>query len=542
MTRRITLVMVAVVAATLLMAGLITVVVTQVRATSTTEDRLVGQLDDLNLTSPALQQLANRLEALRDRAANRRGIRRDPEGCPVLVLRRALQLRDAACVLVAADGTIAPAAGYEPVAGLPEHLDATALSSGAVLHGSHHGVVWAAKGLPNRTTSGDGNGTADGSGSAEANGTGGDGSGPNGGGDIPTIVFTQDVRSELQPVRRWLVLAAIATLGLGVAAAVALGRRLTRPLAAAQDATARIAAGDLSARVPEQNGSDELSQLGRSINQMAVSLERSRALEQQFLLSVSHDLRTPLTSIQGYAEALADGTLDDVGKGATVIRQEAGRLERLVGDLLELARLESRQFRLEERVVDLAAVGRRAVDAFRTDGQRAGVVIDWEEPTGSVPVRGDDHRLGQVAANLLENALKYAERRIEVRAGAGGSWSWLAVADDGPGIDPEDLPHVFERLYVAKLHPARREAGSGLGLAIVRELVHAHGGEVTAEAAPGRGTRMVVRLPAASIDDPWGPAGAAGPQIRGSAQTRAGASPPGQRTVTSAGGSTPRRT
>ena len=342
MTRRITLVMVAVVAATLVIAGLITVVVTQARATTTTEDRLVRQLDELNLDSPALQQLASRLEALRERAANRPGVRRDPEGCPVLVLRRALQLRDAACVLVAPDGTIAPSAGFDPVAGLPAHLDAAALGTGAVLHGSHHGVVWAAKGLPARTTSGNGGG-----------------SGGSGGGDIPTIVFTQDVRSELAPVRRWLVLAAVVTLGLGVAAAAALGRRMARPLAAAQAATARIAAGDLSARVPEQSGSDELTQLGRSINQMAVSLERSRALERQFLLSVSHDLRTPLTSIKGYAEALEDGTLDDVGKGATVIRQEAARLERLVGDLLDLARLESRQFRLEERVVDLAAVGRR---------------------------------------------------------------------------------------------------------------------------------------------------------------------------------------
>ena len=136
------------------------------------------------------------------------------------------------------------------------------------------------------------------------------------------------------------------------------------------------------------------------------------------------------------------------------------------------------------------------------------MVLDWQEPSGPVPVRGDDHRLGQVAANLLENALKYANGRIEVRTEADGTWSRLTVTDDGPGIPPEDLPHVFERLYVAQLHPARSEAGSGLGLAIVRELVHAHGGEVTAEAAPGRGTRMVVRLPAAGIGDPFAAPGA----------------------------------
>ena len=295
--------------------------------------------------------------------------------------------------------------------------------------------------------------------------------------------------------------------------------------------------------MPEQSGSDELTQLGRSINQMAVSLERSRALERQFLLSVSHDLRTPLTSIRGYAEALEDGTLDDVGKGATVIRQEAARLERLVGDLLDLARLDSRQFRLEERVGGprrgrpprggRVPHRRPSAPAWSSTGRsraapcRCGATTTawarwrptcWRTPS-STPTAGS--RSGR-------------ERTVR--------GAWLTVTDDGPGIAAEDLPHVFERLYVAQLHPARSEAGSGLGLAIVRELVHAHGGEVTAEAAPrpgyphgrpasGGGHRRSVRRPRRQAR-----------QMSGKARTRAGASPPGQRTVTSAGGSTARRT
>src|SRR5215218_726234 len=193
MTRRITVVMVLVVVATLLIAGLLTVALTQARATRATEDRLTRQLDAISLQSSSLQQLADRLQALPDRPG-RRVAGRDAEGCPVLALRRALQLRDAVCVLVEGDGTVTNDVGNAEVAGLPTQLDAGALASGAVVHGAQGGTVWAAKGLP---VPGAARGAA-----------------------IPTIVFTQDVTSELQPVRRWLGLAAVITLALGVAAAV----------------------------------------------------------------------------------------------------------------------------------------------------------------------------------------------------------------------------------------------------------------------------------------------------------------------------------
>jgi two-component system sensor histidine kinase BaeS len=326
------------------------------------------------------------------------------------------------------------------------------------------------------------------------------------------------VTSELAPVRRWLVLAAVITLALGAGVAVVLGRRLARPLVAAERATSRIAAGDLTTRLPETAGDDELVRLTRAINQLAGSLERSRRLEQQFLLSVSHDLRTPLTSIRGYADALADGTLTDVGRGAAVIQREAARLERLVRDLLDLARLDAHQFRLHLDVVDLADVARRAVEAFGPDAEREGIRLALREPAedaGAVPVVADGDRLAQVVANLVENALKFAAGRIEVAVGSGEGWAWLVVGDDGPGIAAEDLPHVFERLFVAGGRPARHESGAGLGLAIARELVVAQGGTVSAgprAAAEGGGTQMVVRLPLAPA--PTGPA-AAGPAAAG---------------------------
>ena len=227
---------------------------------------------------------------------------------------------------------------------------------------------------------------------------------------------------------------------------------------------------------------------------MASSLERSKGLEQQFLLSISHDLRTPLTSIQGYAEAITDGATSDPAWAAGVIATEARRLDRLVGDLLDLAKLQARSFRLEMRPVDLAGITTATVDGFRPDAQAAGVTLALRAPAALV-VNGDGDRLAQVVANLVENALKFARAVVTVTVTADGGSALLLVDDDGRGIAPDDLPHVFERLYVTRHEPARRESGSGLGLAITRELVEAMGGEVAAQVAPGGGARMVVRLP-----------------------------------------------
>ena len=228
---------------------------------------------------------------------------------------------------------------------------------------------------------------------------------------------------------------------------------------------------------------------------MAGTLERSRGLEQQFLLSVSHDLRTPLTSIRGYAEAVADGTAPDSQAAAGIILAEAQRLERLVKDLLDLAKLEARQFTLDMLAVDVTELARRGAAGFTREAADAGVEVVVTTPPNPVTITADPDRLGQVLANLTENALKYARARIEVAVIQDAAGVRVEVSDDGPGVAPEDLPHVFERLYVARSQPVRQESGSGLGLAIVRELVDAMGGHVTAAANPGGGTRMVGVVP-----------------------------------------------
>ncbi len=233
------------------------------------------------------------------------------------------------------------------------------------------------------------------------------------------VVLTRQADTPLRPATGWFLLAAIATLAIGALVAWRFGRRLTRPLREAQAATTRISAGDLSTRlaVAKPGSKDELTTLAESINAMAEALERSKGLERQFLLSVSHDLRTPLTSIQGYAEAIADGALPSPAEGGAVILSEARRLDRLVDDLLDLAKLESRQFSMTLEPVDLADVVAATVDGFHPEADDAAISIELRAPQEPITVQGDTDRLAQMTGNLVQNALKYARSRIVVAVG-----------------------------------------------------------------------------------------------------------------------------
>ncbi len=297
-----------------------------------------------------------------------------------------------------------------------------------------------------------------------------------------------------------MLLAGFLVLALVAFFSIWLARRLTRPIHVIERAAAQLATGDLSARAEVPPATDgELAALAQALNEMAAQLEQARGSEHAFLLSISHDLRTPLTSIRGYAEALADGTLDDADptdrkRAATIIGSEGRRLERLVRDLLELARLDARQFSLTPRACDATEVVRDAAEAFRPQAHELGVELNVVSG-GVLAVDLDPERLAQVAANLIENALKYAASRVEVYvAPQSDGHIAIVVADDGPGIPADQAARVFERLYTVRETPGR-SVGTGLGLAIVRELAAAMGGTARVEDAPGGGTRFVVSLP-----------------------------------------------
>lgn len=357
----------------------------------------------------------------------------------------------------------------------PTQLPPASLLAGQVVSGSRAGVVYAA--APYQSKLG-----------AAASVT-------------QVVVLTRSPDTGLREALPWFLLSAAVVLLVAAAVGDRLGRRITRPLRAAEAVTRRIAAGDLAAHVPLPHpGDPELASLAASINTMAETLARSKGMERQFLMSVSHDLRTPLTSIRGFAEAIAEGAAPDNRRAAEVIASEARRLERLVKDLLDLARVDARRFTLDPRPVDVSEVVCDTGEGFRPQAEELGLRLDLQPGgPGAVTAWADPDRLAQVIANLVENALKYARGRVLVGVAAAEERAVIWVDDDGPGIPAEDLPKVFDRLFVSSRRPAR-QVGTGLGLAIVAELVSAMGGTVRAESPTlhGGGTRMVVTLPPSS--------------------------------------------
>jgi two-component system sensor histidine kinase BaeS len=314
------------------------------------------------------------------------------------------------------------------------------------------------------------------------------------------VIATDNVETKvLSSSTPLLLTAGVVVLLLAAAVAVWLARRLTRPIREIERAAQQLAAGDLAGRASVPPGTDiDLAELADTLNAMAAQLEASRGSQRAFLLSISHDLRTPLTSIRGYAEALADGTLDDADpegrkRAATVIGAEARRLERLVRDLLDLSRLDSREFSLYPRACDATEVVRDAAEAFTPQARELDVELTVE-PAASTPAELDPERVGQIVANLVENALKYAATRVRVASETSGNELQIVVSDDGPGIGADELGDVFTRLYVARDAPGRA-VGTGLGLAIVQELAAAMGGYATASSPATGGAQLVVALP-----------------------------------------------
>jgi two-component system sensor histidine kinase BaeS len=309
---------------------------------------------------------------------------------------------------------------------------------------------------------------------------------------VVAVVFTRELKSLNRGIG-FFAIAALVSLALAALFGSRLGRRIARPLEFADATTQRMAAGDLAARIELPADADpEVASLAASITSLATSLERSRAAEREFFLSVSHDLRTPLTALRGYGEALADGAIEDPARAGAIITSEARRLERLVGDLLQLGRIGGGTFALDLGPVRVEDVLDGTAEALQLAARDAGVALRLPERHDLV-VLADPDRLAQVAANLIENALAYAATEV----GLGITAEGFFVEDNGPGIPPEEQAAVFTRHYRSD-HSPSRHIGTGLGLAIVAELVAAMGGTVSvASPRPGHddGTRFTVTLP-----------------------------------------------
>ena len=287
--------------------------------------------------------------------------------------------------------------------------------------------------------------------------------------------------------------------GVGAVLAAVLSRRIGRRLERVGAAARRIADGDFTVRA-DVDGDEDVAVLAGTFNDMAAGLEVSRDREREFLLSVGHDLRTPLTTIRGYAEGLNRGviTADDLPRVAAVLDMQTARLSRLIEGLMLLARLEAREFTMRVEAVDLAALTHGLLESETARSERLGVSLRSNlADVGTAIV--DPDRYGQLLGNILDNAFRYSPEGAEIVVSLDivNGAAQLRVADSGPGIEEADLERVFDRLYVAQRYQPLRPEGSGLGLSIVRELVAAIGGTVRVESTVGAGTALVVSIPLA---------------------------------------------
>ncbi len=290
-------------------------------------------------------------------------------------------------------------------------------------------------------------------------------------------------------------------VGLGAAALLIalLWLSLYRPLAKVGRGVRAVAAGDYRQRIPVQ-GPSEVRALARDVNTMADSVEASQSTLREFLANVSHELKTPLTSIRGFSQALVDGTLEtseERARAARVIDAESRRVLHLVGELLDLSRIESGQQKMELTDLRVDEALSHVRDVFSLRASEAGVALKVEPAHADAAlVRADFDRIEQVLGNLIDNAFRHTPRggRIDVGARSSGAFVEFYVADDGSGIDASELPHVFDRFYRSQLGEPDMP-GQGLGLAISREIVRAHGGAIGATARPGGGVEVAFSLP-----------------------------------------------
>jgi signal transduction histidine kinase len=304
-----------------------------------------------------------------------------------------------------------------------------------------------------------------------------------------TIILLRRQRSLFSGYVWGLLIAAAAGGLLAALAAFLLARRISQPVDRIAAAARTLAGGTHPEPLPVE-GAAEIATLASAFNNLAEQLQRAQEAERNFLLSVSHELKTPLTAIRGYAEAVEDGAIDPRDAAATVA-SEARRLERLVRDLLDLARMNRTDFSVHNTEIDLAEVVEDGVRRYEQQAASFGVELRAVTDAPALAI-ADADRVLQVVSNLVENALRLTPPGGEVRVVAAPGI--LRVEDTGPGLAEADTERAFERFYLHERYGLQRQVGTGLGLAIVKELTLAMGGDVDVKSRPGKQTVFTVRL------------------------------------------------
>lgn len=298
-----------------------------------------------------------------------------------------------------------------------------------------------------------------------------------------------------EAMRRALLGATVIAVAAAAVVSLAVAARIARPISTMAAAARRIATGHYAERVTVAEP-DELGELAESFNAMAASLESTERRRLQLVGDVAHELRTPLTTLDGYLEGLEDGVVKPTGETWHLLRSETHRLIRLVNDLADLWRAESRQLALDIRRVDLAAVAAEIVERFAPVARQRGVRL---VVSGDAAAEADRDRVVQIVGNFVSNAIRHApaDSVVELRCSKHGNRARVGVIDSGPGLSVEQREAVFQRFYRVDAARSRMEGGSGIGLAIVAALAGAMSGRAWAESAgPGLGSTFFIDLPA----------------------------------------------
>lgn len=312
------------------------------------------------------------------------------------------------------------------------------------------------------------------------------------------IQRTAVVDSNVRELLSGMVLALLVGLAFAIALALFVARRTARPMHDAAAVAGELAAGnrDVELRV---EGPVEIADISRALNLLAANLDISENRQREFLMSISHELRTPMTSIKGYAEALADGVIEieELPEVGALLTTETARLERLVTDLLDLARAQAIEFKLDLAEMDLAEVLRTASEAWRLRAEKLGLHFEYKSELESAKIKADATRVRQIVDNLLENAVRVtpAEGLVQLSLTAAPNGFSLNVADSGPGLQDADLAVAFQPAVLHERYRGIRAVGTGLGLALVGTLATRMGATATAAQSELGGASFAVEFP-----------------------------------------------
>src|SRR5688572_7796259 len=303
----------------------------------------------------------------------------------------------------------------------------------------------------------------------------------------------------IQRINRLLIYGALIGAMIALVLGVFLSRSLTRPIRELTRATHAVSEGNLSQQVPVRSN-DELGELARAFNKMSSELSRSVNARKQMTADIAHELRTPLSLILGHAEAVHDGVLPPTRENFEIIREEATRLEHLINDLRILSLADAGELTINLQTIEPQRLLQEVASLYQYHTQKKNISLELDITAPLSTIEVDPGRMTQVLTNILDNAMQHTSEggRIVLAARQRQDQIELSILDSGPGLQTDEINHIFDRFYRTDPSRQREDGGSGLGLAIARSIVQAHGGQLSAQSEAGQGLKIMIRLPGKS--------------------------------------------